>query len=217
MNADGRQALTAGGLLAAAALAGTLVLSTANSHTAPYIAENEYQRLLDQLKAVLPAAGYDNDPVSDTTVVRDAELLGTPEPVTLYRARRQGKPTAVAFRVTAPDGYGGPIRLLVGVTAAGTVAGVRVLSHRETPGLGDVIEAGRSDWMGSFQGRSRGDPADERWKVKRDGGVFDQFTGATVTPRAVVGAVHRALVFFERHRAVLLEAAPAKTAKGDRP
>ncbi len=200
MDRERRGALVAGGVLAAAAFAGTLLLAVTDSHTAPYIAANEYARMLRQLTAVMPADGYDNDPVGDARVFRDPDLLGIPGPVQVYRARRQGRPVAVAFTVVAPDGYGGPIRLMVGITAAGVISGVRVLHHRETPGLGDDIELRHSDWIESFRGTARGAPPDGDWKVKRDGGVFDQFTGATVTPRAVVGAVHRALMFFHRHR-----------------
>ncbi|MDZ7753696.1 MAG: electron transport complex subunit RsxG [Gammaproteobacteria bacterium] len=205
---EGRGPLVAGGVLAAAAFAGTLLLAVTDSHTAPYIAANEYARMLRQLTAVMPAGGYDNDPVGDTRALRDPDLLGTPEAVKVYRACRQGRPVAVAFAVVAPDGYGGPIRLMVGISAAGVVSGVRVLHHRETPGLGDDIETRHSDWIESFRGTFRGAPPDKDWKVKRDGGVFDQFTGATVTPRAVVAAVHRALVFFQRHRDELLHGDP---------
>ena len=115
--------------------------------------------------------------------------------MTVYRARRDGAPVALVLTAVAPDGSSGPIELLVGVNADGTVAGVRVLAHRETPGLGDPIEASRSDWVLAFAGRSLGDPPPAGWTVRRDGGAFDQFTGATITPRAVVHAVRRVLEY----------------------
>jgi electron transport complex protein RnfG len=125
--------------------------------------------------------------------------------------RRAGTTVAVLLNVVAPDGYAGPIRLLVAVDAAGRVLGVRVLEHRETPGLGDAIESRRSDWLRGFDGRSLVDPPRDRWEVRRDGGDFDQFTGATVTPRAVVRAVRKTLVHVERHHDELFGAtAPAR-------
>jgi Na+-translocating ferredoxin:NAD+ oxidoreductase subunit G len=147
----------------------------------------------------------------DVVLVRDPELLGTPGQVSVYRARQRGRPVAVVISPVAPVGYSGPIRLLVGILADGTLSGVRVVSHRETPGLGDKVELERDDWILGFDGRSLGDPPVSRWAVRRDGGVFDQFTGATVTPRAVVRAVRDALVYFEAHRDELF-AAPAGAA-----
>jgi electron transport complex protein RnfG len=120
--------------------------------------------------------------------------------VTLYRAYRNGRPVAVLGTPVAPDGYSGSIRLLIGLYADGTLAGVRVLAHRETPGLGDFIEASRSDWILGFAGKSLHDPTASGWAVRKDGGVFDQFTGATITPRAVVKAVHRFLIYYEQQR-----------------
>jgi len=197
---SGRNILLAGLLLALSALLGTGLLSLTNSHARPYIAENERLRLLDSLNAVIPPDQYDNDPLTDTLQMTDPELLGMDEAVTIYRARRGGEGRAVAFRVRAPGGYSGPIDLLVGVAVDGRLSGVRVISHKETPGLGDAIEVGRSDWITGFTGRSRRNPQDAGWKVKRDGGVFDQFTGATITPRAVVKGVHKALQFYEQRR-----------------
>ena len=115
---------------------------------------------------------------------------------------------------TAPDGYGGAIELIVGINADGTVAGVRVVAHKETPGLGDKIDARKSRWIDAFAGRSLADPAPAQWAVQKDGGVFDQFTGATITPRAVTAAVKRTLQFFEANREALL--APAATGSDTR-
>jgi electron transport complex protein RnfG len=161
---------------------------------------------------VLGDVAYDNDPLADTVPLYDPELLGSEQPLTAHRVRRAGTTVALLLNVVAPDGYSGPIRLLVAVDSAGRVLGVRVLEHRETPGLGDAIESRRSDWLHGFDGRSLTDPLPDRWEVRRDGGDFDQFTGATVTPRAIVRAVRKALVHVERHHEELFgAAAPARS------
>lgn len=206
LQTDQRQMWTAGVLLAWVALLGTGLLSGTERHSAPYIAANERQTLLNSLRVVIPADSFDNDILADVTEISDPELLGMDEPTRVYRARWRGGDRAVAFRLVAPDGYSGAIRLLMAVRADGVVSGVRVIGHRETPGLGDTIEARRSDWILGFTGLSRTDPHDAAWGVKRDGGHFDQFTGATITPRAVVKAVHNGLLFFDRHRAQLFNA-----------
>lgn len=195
-----REVMVAGGLLAAAALSGTALLSGVQHHSAPYIAANERQVLMDSLRVVMPEGSFDNDILTDVVEIADPELLGMSGPTRVYRARWQGQNRAVAFRLVAPDGYAGAIHLLMAVGVDGAVAGVRVLDHRETPGLGDAIEARRSDWILGFAGRSLRRPGEVGWRVKRDGGVFDQFTGATITPRAVVKAVRNGLLFFERNR-----------------
>jgi len=141
--------------------------------------------------------------LAQDTIQVQAEALGSDEPLTVYRARKAGEPVAAILTVVAPNGYNGSIRLLVGIRRGGSLAGVRVLSHKETPGLGDAVEAQRSDWLEQFPGRALGDPPLEDWKVKRDGGAFDQLTGATVTPRAIVQAVRRALVYFDEHKQAL--------------
>ena len=141
--------------------------------------------------------------------VQEPELLGTDETMTVYRARQGTQSVAVLFPVVAPDGYSGDIRLLVGIQANGELAGVRVLNHRETPGLGDAIETRRSDWIKQFAGLSLNAPPASAWKVRKDGGEFDQFAGATITPRAVIKAVRKALVFFEQNQATLFADTPA--------
>jgi electron transport complex protein RnfG len=192
-------ALRAALLLGAFALAGALLVAGIHAFTAPRIAENERQVLLRGIHDVIPQDAYDNDVLRDTITVRDPRL-GTDEPVTAYIARRNGRPVGIILPVVAPSGYSGAIHLLVGILADGTVGGVRVLSHKETPGLGDKIERTHSDWILAFTGRRLGDPPAERWAVKRDGGVFDQFTGATISPRAVVQAVKNALLYFRDQR-----------------
>lgn len=166
-------------------------------HTAERIAANERAQWLRTLDTLVPAASFDNDPLTDTVTVQD---------ITLHRARHQGQPVAAIFETTAPDGYNGAIKLLVAVKPDGVLAGVRVLSHRETPGLGDVIEADKSPWILGFAGRSLNNPPEALWQVKRDGGDFDQFAGATITPRAVVKAVRLALAFYQQHHTLLFTA-----------
>lgn len=209
-SAAGR-ALRAAAVLAAAAVVAVALVSLVHERALPRIEASRRAQQLAELTAVLGDVAYDNDPLTDTLLLHDPELLGSEQPLTAHRVRRAGTTVAVLLNVVAPDGYAGPIRLLVAVDDAGRVLGVRVLEHRETPGLGDVIESRRSDWLRGFDGHSLADPPAGRWEVRRDGGDFDQFTGATVTPRAVVRAVRRALTYVERHRERLFEAAPPAT------
>lgn len=171
--------------------------------TASHIAANERATLLRTLNALITQDQYDNDLFNDFIWVQNEDLLGTNQPVTLYRVRQAGQPVAVLLTPVAPDGYNGAIRLLVGINYNGTLLGVRVISHQETPGLGDYIETRRSNWILDFKGRSLTNPNESGWRVKRDGGVFDQVTGATITPRAVVKAVHQALLFYQQQRNAL--------------
>jgi Na+-translocating ferredoxin:NAD+ oxidoreductase subunit G len=196
-------------ILLVVAVAGFGLVSLVHQATRDDIAAAARARQTAKFAEVLQGRIYDNDLLTDAIEVRDAELLGTPDALHAYRARRQGVPVAVVLEAVAPHGYSGAIGLLVGIAPDGTVLGVRVTRHRETPGLGDSIEAHRSNWIGRFAGRSLRDPEPPRWRVRKDGGDFDQFTGATITPRAVVAAVANALVYFERHREALL--APAVT------
>ena len=195
-----RHMLTGGLLLAAFAVVGVAMVALTWRETAPQIAENERHVLMSRLNDVLPPEAHDNNLLDDAITVQDAERLGTVAPVTVYRAYKDGEPAAALFSTVAPDGYSGEIRLLVGVSADGVVTGVRVLAHKETPGLGDYIEIERSDWITGFAQTSLGDPPLEDWDVKRYGGAFDQFTGATITPRAVVRAVKNTLIYFREHR-----------------
>ena len=182
------------------AVAGTGLVALTFDGTKERIAENERQALLRNLHQLIAPAEHDNDLYADVITVQDKLLLGNKEGTTIYRARQGGQPVAAVIAATAPDGYSGNIKLLVGIYYDGTLAGVRVIGHRETPGLGDAIEAERSDWILGFKDRSLLDPEESGWKVKKDGGVFDQFTGATITPRAVVKAVHNTLRYYQQHR-----------------
>jgi Na+-translocating ferredoxin:NAD+ oxidoreductase subunit G len=203
-----RRAARAAIMLAAAAIAAFGLVALVHEATRDRTAAMERARELARFDQVLGGLPHDNDLLADTLTLRDPELLGTTAAVTAYRARFRGQPVAVVLEPVAPDGYSGTIRLLLAVAPDGTVLGVRTVSHHETPGLGDFIDAGRSDWMQRFSGRSLDNPAAELWRVRKDGGDFDQYTGATITSRAVVGAVARTLQFFARHRDELLGAEP---------
>lgn len=188
-------------LLGMFAVLGAVLVTATYQVTRERIADNQARRLQDTLHEILPADAYDNALHEDVIRVSEA-LLGSADGESLiYRARKNGKPVAAILEVTAPDGYSGAIHMLVGIYTGGEIAGVRVLAHRETPGLGDGIERARSDWIDVFSGKSLDNPPPDAWAVKRDGGAFDQFTGATITPRAVVGAVRNALLYFSGHRA----------------
>ncbi|PQJ96525.1 electron transport complex subunit RsxG [Chromatium okenii] len=154
----------------------------------------------NSLGQVMPAEIHDNNPVLDTLMMQDDEG----HDITVYRARKAGLVTGVAYE-TFGSGYAGQMKFMIGVDAEGRLLGVRVLSHKETPGLGDKIETKKGDWILQFTGLSLGNPPVEKWKVKKDGGQFDQFTGATITPRGTVKAIRRGLEFFDAHRAQLLE------------
>ncbi|MEJ2344310.1 MAG: electron transport complex subunit RsxG [Gammaproteobacteria bacterium] len=199
-------------LLALFALIGTALVAFTFDSTKARIAQNERDAILHSIHSIIPTSKYDNDIFTDTIDAPPSPLLGSSKPTTIYRARKDGRPVAVAFPTTAPDGYNGAIKLLVGIYYDGTLAGVRVISENETPGLGDQIELDRTHWILAFTGRSLHNPDSKGWAVKKDGGVFDQFTGATITPRAVVKAVHKALIYFHEHRDKLFPKA-AKKAK----
>ncbi|MDH1623244.1 electron transport complex subunit RsxG [Pseudomonas chengduensis] len=171
--------------------------------TATRIAAAEREAQVRALAEILPAGSYDNH-LLDNRIELNAPELGQRSPQSAYLALKGDQPSALILPVTAPDGYSGAIHLLVGIFADGRLAGVRVLSHRETPGLGDKIELAKSDWVRSFEGKSLSNPGEDGWAVKKDRGEFDQFAGATITPRAVVKAVHGALRYFDKHRAQLL-------------
>lgn len=192
--------LTTTGLLTMFAIVSAILVGITFTLTRAPIEHNERLVLMRQLNTIIPADSYDNDLLSDTVVISADRQLGTTEDTLAYRARMQGEDVAVIFSSIAPDGYNGPIHILVGINADASIAGVRVVKHRETPGLGDAVSITHSDWVLSFAGHSLLDPVSEKWKVKRDGGIFDQFTGATITPRAVVKAVHEALLYFSKNR-----------------
>lgn len=179
---------------------GTAGVAMTHALTKERVAENDRLMVQQSLDSLVPPSQRDNDIVSDTLLVTDPQMLGSDKPLKVHRARWRGQPVAAVFEVIAPDGYSGSIKLLVAIAEDGVIAGVRVISHRETPGLGDYIEVERSNWILGFDGRSLSNPPLRSWRVKKDGGVFDQVTGATITARAVVKAVNKCLQYFNTHR-----------------
>jgi Na+-translocating ferredoxin:NAD+ oxidoreductase subunit G len=175
------------------------ILSLVNQQTAPLISEQRLANKLAILADVLPQTDINHSLLQDCILVTDAELLGRDTPQMLYRWRQDGAVAAYIVETTAPDGYSGNIDLLVAVNTDNTVLGTRVLEHKETPGLGDKIEARRSRWIYSFSDKKVTDDNAGQWAVRKDGGEFDQFTGATITPRAVIAAVRKAAIFVQQH------------------
>jgi electron transport complex protein RnfG len=205
--------IMSGLLLGLFGVLGAGLVGLSHEGTAERIARNEREALLDRLERLVPADQVDNDMLSDVIDVSAPESLGT-ESTRVYRGRRGSEPVVAVLSPVVTQGYSGPIQLLVAIRADGGLSGVRVLTHRETPGLGDKIEIERSDWVLGFDGKSLLEPPASEWKVRRDGGVFDQFTGATVTPRAVVRGVRASLEYFAAHRARLFDADPPQEHQG---
>lgn len=206
--------LIAGLILGAFAVGGVGLVAVTHALTLERIAANEREATLRTMAAIIPAEHMDNDPLRDIIKVSAPGLLGG-ETTRIYRIRGGGKPLAVVIDPVIPNGYMGPVKLLIAILADGTLGGVRVLSHKETPGLGDKIELTKSDWVLGFTGKSLGNPPEAQWKVKRDGGVFDQFAGATVTPRSIVRAVRDTLRFFEQQGAALYDRPTPVSAQGE--
>jgi len=191
-------------ILSLFALIGTGLVALTHHLTKDRIAQQIIKSKLKILNSILPPSSYDNTLENDVIKVKSERYLGTSDIVEVYRARLKGRPIAVVFETIAPDGYNGNIAILVAINYQGSLAGVRIVTHQETPGLGDVIEDRKSDWSRrSFPGKSLTKPESDKWKVRKDGGVFDQFTGATITPRAVVKAVHRALKYYKLNKTML--------------
>ncbi|MCX7193971.1 MAG: RnfABCDGE type electron transport complex subunit G [Proteobacteria bacterium] len=252
--------------LAVFALIGTAILAFTYAQTHDRIAQSEEAEKLKLISQIVPHDLFDNDIIKDTLDVKPDALLGNEDTTTAYRARLQDKPSVLVLEAVAPDGYSGKIALLIAIRDNGELAGVRVVAHKETPGLGDYIDISRSNWIKGFDGtslekyngharsplpnlppcpqgasppgtrcnaatlaRQAGEGANESlrdlsfndrdWKVKKDGGQFDYMAGATITPRAVVKAVHKALQFFaQNHDALFAQTAPAtKPAKDKKP
>lgn len=208
-----RQMLIAGGLLLAFTLLGVGLVAVTYDSTREQVEENRRAHVLRQLGAVVPPGTYNNEPVDDVMKASDPALLGTNRLLPVYRLRKDGEPVATVITAVAPDGYSGDIVLLIGIDTDGVISGVRVASHRETPGLGDAIERSRSNWIMQFEGLTLEPLVDEDndnneqqapdWRLRRDGGDFDQISGATVTARAVVSAIHNALQFHQQYHELL--------------
>lgn len=177
-------------------LGASAALATADLATHQDILAAEKRDLEASLKQVLPEGFADNDLLKDAVSLEQKDG----KPVKVYRARLGGEPRGAVFQVSS-RGYAGEVVALMGVDAAGKVLGVRIIKHQETPGLGDKIEVAKSRWILDFDGKSLGEPPIGQWNVKKDGGIFDQFAGATITPRAVVKAVREGMEFYRDHRA----------------
>lgn len=175
--------------------------------TADRIADEEKKARSRALFEIVPVEKHNNDMLSDSFWI-DAADLGLTGMSEAFVAKTDGKSHTLILPVVAPDGYTGPIRLIVGINAKGEIEGVRVITHKETPGLGDKIDIKKSDWITSFDGKSLDNTEAKNWKVKKDGGEFDQLTGATITPRAIVHAVHKALLFYKENEVGLYNQPP---------
>jgi electron transport complex protein RnfG len=187
-------------LLAIVALLASAILGYANKETHEVIKQRLAEDLKSSLEEVIPANYYDNDLLQDTLNLVNQKGTDTK----IYLARKDGKVTAVAFMQIATGGYSGDISLMLGIDKDGNILGVRTIAHAETPGLGDKIEVKKSNWILSFNNYSLENLTEKQWCVKKDGGIFDAFSGATITPRAVVKAVHLGLAFFKAHQAELI-------------
>ncbi|ARU31324.1 electron transport complex subunit RsxG [Sulfuriferula sp. AH1] len=200
MKTMARTASRAAGILLAFTVVFTGILAFTYSITHQGIQHNEDNARRKLVAETLPPHSFNNDLLSNQITLQADPLLGTEAPSLAWQARQDGAPVAVVLEATAPDGYSGKINLLIGVTLDGKISGVRVVSHKETPGLGDYIELAKSNWIRLFDGKSLENPDDSGWKVKKDGGQFDYMAGATITPRAVIKAVHHALKYIALHR-----------------
>lgn len=188
-------------------IAGTLSLAVIHQTTEAPISKAEAAVRMGLFAQILVPELYDNDLLQDEIKLPAGGDLGNRDETSIYRARLKDKPTAVILEATAPDGYSGDIKLLVAIKADGEIAGVRVLTHKETPGIGDYIDISHSEWIKQFDGQSLVKRNDEAWFVKKDGGQFDFTTGATITPRAVVKAVHKVLKFYSKNQQAIFETA----------
>ncbi|PWQ94005.1 electron transport complex subunit RsxG [Leucothrix arctica] len=196
MTTNKKAILTSGITLGLFALVGVVLLVVVQWFTKDQIIENQRQTKLQRLQEVVPASLYDNDMLA-TISQQSLALKGLGSVANIYTAKQGDDVTAIVYEVVSTQGYSGPINLLVAVDQQGALTGVRVVTHKETPGLGDKIDTNKSDWILEFVGKSLENPTEALWKVRKDGGEFDQFTGATITPRAVVNAVREVLKFHQ--------------------
>jgi len=204
-------------LLGVFALVTSLLLASTYLNTRDRIAEAERLSAQSGLLELYPATSHDNDLLDDVLPIPDSYLktLGLRQPADIHIVRKAGEVIGFILPAVAPDGYSGDIDLTIGINADGTLAGVRVTRHRETPGLGDKIELRKHPWILSFDGLGLGNPPRDQWTVTKHGGIFDQFTGATITPRAVVHKVRDALLFYSEYGDQLLTAASGDGAADD--
>ena len=193
-------------LLAGFAVLTAVLVGSAFLGTREAISESRRAAQEKALLEIVPRDRHDNSMLDDRLAAQAGDpLLRLPGPRSIFRARREGEVIAVILPAYAPDGYSGGIELVVGVNRDGSIAGVRVLEHRETPGLGDAVDSRKSNWVDDFRGKALGNPPADGWAVRKDGGVFDQFTGATITPRAVIDATRRTLEYVAAEHAWLFD------------
>jgi|TARA_B110000259_G_scaffold57041_1_gene67365 electron transport complex protein RnfG len=202
-------------VLALFALVTSLILATTNELTYERIEQSEREAAQRALLEIIPLERHDNDMLMDVQPVPEQywATLGLKKGGNIHIARDQGQPVAAIIPAVTPDGYSGAISMIIGINFNGSIAGVRVVEHRETPGLGDKVDLKKSDWILSFNGKSLVNPQSSGWNVKKEGGDYDQFTGATITPRAVVKQVLKTLQYFEDDRERLLQIAAANAAR----
>ncbi|EAS46615.1 hypothetical protein GB2207_07173 [gamma proteobacterium HTCC2207] len=202
-------------VLALFALVTSLILATTNELTFERIEQSEREAAQRALLEIIPLERHDNDMLMDVQPVPEQfwATLGLKKGGNIHIARDQGQPVAAIIPAVTPKGYSGDISMIIGINFNGSIAGVRVVEHRETPGLGDKVDLKKSDWILSFNGKSLVNPQASGWKVKKEGGDYDQFTGATITPRAVINQVLKTLQYFEDDRERLLQLAAANAAR----
>jgi electron transport complex protein RnfG len=191
------------------AVVGTALLALTYDLTHDSIARSEENEKLKLITQIALTSTYDNDIMKDTVQLTADDLLGNDGTTVAYIGRLNGQPSIAVMQSIAPDGYGGEIHLIIAIHHDGRIAGVRVVSDKETPGLGDYIEIAKNKWITIFNGTSLENHKENDWQVKKDGGTFDFMAGATITPRAVIKAVHKALQYFAQHREVLFKQNPS--------
>ncbi|PKG40433.1 electron transport complex subunit RsxG [Psychromonas sp. Urea-02u-13] len=189
-----------GFLLAAFAIICTAAVATVNQLTKPVIAQQEQMALIKTINQLIPEDAYDNEIFASCFEISDDQLLGKGQTQQVFVAKKGNKPVALMLETSTFKGYAGEIKLAIGIFEDGKVAGVRVIRHTETPGLGDKIQTNKSEWIYSFNDKDYQVAQDARWEVKKNGGDIDAFTGATITPRAVTHAVKDALIYFAKHK-----------------
>ena len=189
--------------LVAFAFVGTAMLAFVFDITKAPIEASEKEARLALFKQILPESTYDNDLLKESIEIAPNEQLGNRQATIANIAKLKHKTVGVILEAMAHDGYSGDIKLLIAIRANGSISGVRVLTHKETPGLGDYIDIARGNWIKLFNDESVYKTPAEQWHVKKDGGKFDYMVGATITPRAVVKAVLKALQFYDVNKQAL--------------
>ena len=203
-----QNALRTAAIMLAFAFIGTLLLATVFDVTRAPIEASEKAARLSLFKEILPAENYDNDLLASQVTIAPNALLGNRLPSIANVAKQQQQTAGVILEAIAHDGYSGDIKLLIAIRADGSISGVRVLAHKETPGLGDYIDIAHGNWIKLFDNESLEKTAAEKWQVKKDGGQYDYMVGATITPRAVVKAVKQALQFYQQNKQTLFAVNP---------